>query len=511
MTAAVGSAAQSGAETLLQTGSVASGGGRNHIKHSDKIPCQAEEASQQATMTALNSSDMPVEQTEKTSKRKHSNTNSSDDDTSFEDTFDSIGQEASKDDKGKKIDLSQIGLVGLPIVQQAVNNVQTENSNTDQKTPDKSPATGRAVTLLRQDSILALMDAKDRIFSNARDGMAVDKPAEQVFAKGNTADEVATPITVDRQETHWNFDNKVVTNAALQVSALQSHGPNLVQAATITVSKEKPSESTVALTVTAQKAPPQTVATPEIEPPSNLSFSDTSGQSTSNSGNGGQTGAQLQSSASANTTERKIEKADPSPSIDQIFTASGKPAQAPTTAVDQVRNGIVDNLSDGTTDQLVSKSSTVSSSRPVAAPVLRTLDLTLSPEDLGSVKLRLSLKSNSLAIEAEASKASTAKLLNDDRVSLERGLRDAGYDVSSMKVTDASASNSANSSNWQAGGSPPRDGDQARSGFAGRQDSNAQNRDGAMFNQPQRRQKEDNPQTTTADLTNGRLGNALYI
>jgi len=342
--------------------------------------------------------------------------------------------------------------------------------------------------------------------------LVVDKPAEQVLAKGNNADEAATPITVDRQETHWNFDNKVVTNAAMQVSALQLGSRNLAQAPTITASNEKPSEATTASTVTSQKTPSHAIATPEIEPPSNLSFGDAGDQAKDNPGNGDQTRAQLQSSTSANTTEteRKIAKTDSSPSIDQIFTSSAKPAQTPTSAVDQVRNGIVDNLSGSTTDP-IARTSSASPNRPAGPPVLRTLDLTLSPEDLGSVKLRLSLKSNSLAIEAEASKASTAKLLNDDRVSLERGLRDAGYDVSSMKVTDASASISANASNWQPGGSPPRDGDQARSGFAGRQDGNAQNRDGAMFNQPQRRQKEDNPQAATADLTNGRLGNALYI
>jgi hypothetical protein len=126
------------------------------------------------------------------------------------------------------------------------------------------------------------------------------------------------------------------------------------------------------------------------------------------------------------------------------------------------------------------------------------------------VKLRLSLKSNSLTIEAEASKASTAKLLTDDRPNLERGLKDAGYDVSSMKITDTSASSSSTGSGWQANGSPSRDGDQSRSSFAGRQDGEMQRRDGSSSDQAQRRQKENNPKPAT-DSINARPGNAVYI
>ena len=127
------------------------------------------------------------------------------------------------------------------------------------------------------------------------------------------------------------------------------------------------------------------------------------------------------------------------------------------------------------------------------------------------MRLHLSLKSNSLAIEAEASNASTAKILSDDRGSLERGLKDAGYDLSSLKITDASASGSTSSNNWQTNGSPSRDGDQARSSFAGRQDGDMQRREGSTPDQAQRRPKDNNQQNSSADLANSRQGNALYI
>ncbi|MET0407032.1 MAG: flagellar hook-length control protein FliK, partial [Hyphomicrobium sp.] len=121
------------------------------------------------------------------------------------------------------------------------------------------------------------------------------------------------------------------------------------------------------------------------------------------------------------------------------------------------------------------------------------------------------LKSNSLTIEAEASKASTAKLLNDDRMSLEHGLRDAGYDVSSLKISDVSASGSSNSSGWLTNGSPAREGDQARSGFTSQQDGQMQRRDGSTSDQASRRQKDERPQSASGEPTGGRTSDAVYI
>src|SRR5262249_36835919 len=158
-------------------------------------------------------------------------------------------------------------------------------------------------------------------------------------------------------------------------------------------------------------------------------------------------------------------------SIDPKPSQQGQPSVSA-----QVRDGVIDALAGKAGELAPNTTATNLQDRaPAPTPVLRSLDLTLSPPDLGSVRLRLSLKSNSLAIEAEGSKAATAKILNDDRTSLERGLRDAGYDVSSLKITETAASNSA-SPNGQTTGSPFRDGDQARSNFAGRQDGDSQRR-----------------------------------
>lgn len=530
MTAAVGSTAQGGAETLLQVAAGKATGGvhRAHLKQSDKIPSQSEDAPQNQSSADVDASEVTVEQTEKTTRRKHGKAGSNEDDTSFEDTFDNIGHEASKDENAKKADHPQIILPNLVLAQPTANGIEAGGSGIGKDSADGAQITSRPSGLLRQASILALMDAKDRIFSTVSD--AKSSAAEQVrqATAGNGATSVVvTPITIDRRETHWNFDNKVMTNtvmanAALQVSTLQKQVSEKTQAATAAgsiIGTALPGVKTSDATPTAtQKSAPapksdasQQIAVPDAEASAGQSFGDRD-SSAGDAGTGSQDGAKLQSAASGNPAERKVAKADTPPSIDQIFAASAKPAQAQTSAADQVRSGVLDSLSGSNADPTQSTPGTAPSSRPTTTPVLRTLDLTLSPEDLGSVKLRLSLKSNSLAIEAEASKATTAKLLSDDRASLERGLRDAGYDVSSMKITDASATASTSPSNWQMGGSPSRDGDPARSAFAGRQDSgNAPSRDGSTFNQPQQRQKDDHPHATTADPTGGRLGNAVYI
>jgi chemotaxis protein MotD len=147
--------------------------------------------------------------------------------------------------------------------------------------------------------------------------------------------------------------------------------------------------------------------------------------------------------------------------------------------------------------------------------VIRTMELTLSPVDLGSVTLRLSLKSNVLSVEAEATKASTAKLLSDDRDALTKSLRDAGYDVSTLKITDAGASGAtAVTAATPTSGMQFQDNGQTRMGFAHaqRQDGDTQRRDGSTPDQSQQRSRSNNPQSSAAtDAANSRQANAIYI
>lgn len=518
MTAAVGGASQSGVEGLMQSGTARTGAGghRNRVQQSDETKSETGEAAQQSPTIETSSSEVPVNRSEKVSRHKHSKSESDEGDTSFEDTFDSIGQDGLKNQaSGER---RETWSPELAIANMAGNLPVQAKSDTAEKLPVNVQGAVRPASLLKQNSIVALMDAKSRLFTGSENkkvetATAQDAAPNPEKVPDQTADPI--PATVNSRETHWNFDDKTITAAAQQVSALQNEG----QAALHTLSPLRAPTSASVLEKNGEtaanvvdgspsKTQLQAVSAPEANAQGNPSFS-----------SGDQAGADLQGKAAGDPAERKVAKADASTPIDQIFSAGPSSSQGAASGVTaQIRNGVLDALAGGATSGKATQAASSTAATdlqnraPAPSPVLRTLDLTLSPPDLGSVRLHLSLKSNSLAIEAEASKASTAKILSDDRATLERGLKDAGYDLSSLKITDASASGSTSSNNnWQTNGSPFRDGDQARSSFGGRQDGDMQRRDGSTPDQAQRRPKDNNQQNSSTDLANGRQGNALYI
>jgi chemotaxis protein MotD len=399
-------------------------------------------------------------------------------------------------------------------------------SDTAVKSPAIVQGAVRPASLLKQNSVIALLDAKDRLSTGSENtklvaGKATDVAPHSEGASDATPVATATTVTVNSSATHWNFDDKTIAGAALQISRLQMDGRGAPQPSPLSSLHASTSTSVSAAAVAA--SPKEAVPTAKIvdslsqTQPQAVSASAANAQGNPSFSPGDEAGPNLQGQATGDPAERKVAKTEPSDSIDQIFSAgpsssANSPQAAASGVTAQIRNGVIDTLAGGTTETRSPTAAPDLQNRPSApSPVLRTLDLTLSPPDLGSVRLHLSLKSNSLTIEAEASKASTAKILGDDRGSLERGLKDAGYELSSLKITDASASGATSSNNWQTNGSPSRDGDQARSSFAGRQDGDMQRREGSTPDQAQRRPKDNNQQNSSADLANGRQGNALYI
>jgi len=503
MTASVGGAAPGTVDQLLQSvrGRVSSRRDDDRQTRDNESDAQ-DVAKDDSRPKAAANSDSTVSRSEKSSPRKQSKSESAGDEVSFAETIDSIGQQepnaSAKDDSWP---------------QNALAAVTAGNNLAKQQTPEivQQPAEStqramRSVNLLRQDSIAALIDAKARLMpsndiSKTAEVTKPDTPPLQhdLQSFDNLTDR--TPATVNGQETHWNFNDKTIAAAALQASGVQS--------------EDRPAQrvfSPFRVAETLQKAagsadgssPPvqvQAVTAPKSADTSNESFL----------ADKDQTGPRLQQPATGDPAIAKIVKPESSDSIESMSSVDPRPSQGAANVTAQVRNGVVDALADQAGELNPSTTAAdLQDAAPSPAPVLRSLDLTLSPPDLGSVRLRMSLKSNALEIEADASKAATAKILIDDRTSLERGLRDAGYDVTSLKITDVSSSNATNSSGQQANGSPSRDGDQARTNFAGQQDGGSQRREGAMFGQPQRRQQ-DQSQQTSADSANGRAGGAVYI
>ncbi|RUP07474.1 flagellar hook-length control protein FliK [Hyphomicrobium sp.] len=510
MTASVGGAAPGTVDQLLQ-----SVRGRVSSRRDDDRQTRDNESDAQdvkkdySRPKAASSSDSTVSRSDKASARKQSKSESDGDDASFAETIDSIGQQEppARPNVERSDNWPQNTLV--PAAASVGDNLAKQQTPEIVQQPAESPQRAmRPVNLLRQDSIAALIDAKARLMPSdeipkAAEVTMPDTLPPQQDLQSDVLDNVTdrTPAIVNGQETHWNFNDKAIAAAALQASGVQSEDRPTQRVFPPFRVTETPQKSVGPSDDTSPPVQVQAVTAPTSADTSDESFL----------ADKDQTGPRLQQSATGDPAIRKIVKSDPSDSIERVFSVDPKPPQGAVNVTAQVRNGVVDALA-GSTGEL-NPSTTVTDLQdraPSPPPVLRSLDLTLSPPDLGSVRLRMSLKSNALEIEADASKAATAKILIDDRTSLERGLRDAGYDVTSLKITDVSSSNATNASGQQANGSPSRDGDQARPNFAGQQGGDSQRREGATFGQPQRRQQ-DQSQQTSVDLASGRAGGAVYI
>ncbi|WP_045834913.1 flagellar hook-length control protein FliK [Hyphomicrobium sp. 99] len=508
MTASVSGPAPSAVDQLLQSvrGRVSAHREGSKQTQDDKSDSQ-DVAEDYSKPKVAATSDRAVSRTEKSSSRKPTKSDAADSEASFAETIDSIGQQEPK--PGSNVERTD-NWPQSTLVAAVAGNIPIE-----QKTPETVPQSAensqrpiRPASLLSQDSIAALIDAKARLMPSGDGPKAADVatqdvslPQQELQPDVLSSAMEPTPATVNGQETHWNFNDKTIVAAALQASGLQSEeslAPRGFSSPRVSASVQKPADSP---TDPLPRAQVQAVTGPAADTPDNSFLPDKD-----------QTGPHLQQPATTDAASAKASQSESSNSIDRVFSVDPKPAQNAGNVTTQVRNGVLDALA-GKAGELAPSTATadLQDRAPSPPPVLRSLDLTLSPPDLGSVRLRMSLKSNSLEIEADASKAATAKILNDDRTSLERGLRDAGYDVASLKITDISSSNAMSSNGQQTNGSPSREGDQARSNFAGQQDGNSQRRDGATSDQAQRRPQDHSQKTAAGDPTNSRAGGAVYI
>ena len=508
MTAAV-SAGPGGPEVLMQTkvGRAIQHGSRGGQSAPDSKAGSDDDGAPAPRLKENDSKEAPAK-IDKTATSRRTDDKSDDDGASFEDTFETLGQEAINE--APPLPPADPVLPNIAIVQQTTDDSRPSSAPSADVTSNISQVSGRPTPMLKQASILALMNAKDRLLANAdsekfataaqQDAAPTDHPTDRIQA------------TVDRQETHWNFANNAITDSRLAAGPLVGNAPSAVQSAAVLASN---SVAAAPATKSANAEPqPSSDAQPPAIPNTDLPPLALGGNPDGSAGGKGtQDGAQTAKQALSDAAPKKAAKDDTTPSLDKIFSTTSADLHPQSSPVSQVRDGIIASLKSPDADQSQNVQQPAIPTRPAAPSMLRSLDLTLSPPDLGAVKLHMSLKDNALTIEAQASKASTAQMLNDDRTSLEKGLRDAGYDVSSVKITDASGSASTNSNGWQSNGSQSRDSDQARSSFSGRQEGDMQRRDGggSPSDQAQRRAKDTRPQPATPEVTSGRLGNAVYI
>jgi len=428
-----------------------------------------------------------------------------DQDQSFEDTIDKL---VTKESSDKPVQVA--ATMALPTGWNAGNtDAQTEGEtkthagNAATATPTDTKSVVLPGSLLKQQSVEALLGARQRLLL-----------AEKLKEGGN--DNVArngpetVQATVNARQSHWLFDNAANTAAARVAETLQDKGAPPASGTTLNTAQ--------VLTADTNKGDAKSASGTLPSSPVQTTQAIPSGDAAQRQAldgrqpNGGNSRDQM---LAGNRSQRQVADASAASSSDRVsFDVPDAPPTAQG-ATQQVRTGIVKALADLDPGSRAPSTSQLTPDRPpVANQVLRSIDITLSPPDLGTVRLKLSLKSNALDIDAETSKASTAKLLDSDRKSLEQSLRDAGYDVKSMKIADASASNSANmNSSSNGNGQSFQDGSQARGNFSGRQDGNMGRRDGAMPDQSQQQQPRGDGRkgAPAPDVAGRRQSDAIYI
>lgn len=348
--------------------------------------------------------------------------------------------------------------------------------------------------ILKQASVVALMEARQRLMA-AQDTTPT--------ADSNVEETVTTPVSVQSRESHWIFDDRnagsdsrmfeTVTNKTNAENALSAL--NAAAGSKGDTGAPKHSTDMIGAARSAESQP-----TAGTAPQQN--FGDTQG---------GGSGSRKES-ATPDAGARRILDASTSTPVENITQDIPETPAPLSAATQQVRSGVLTALTGDRTSAEPFTPRQPADQPPAAGYVLRSIDLTLSPPDLGTVRLKLSLKASALDIDAEASKAATARLLDDDRKGLEQSLRDAGYDVKSLKISDISSSSNSNlNSSLNNGSSTFQDGSQARANLGGRQDDGMPRRDGEMPDQSQHRRRNDGQQPSSADVANGRQANAIYI
>jgi len=522
MTEAIGGAGQSA--FVVQSGSAKVSGGARRVdagyKHGIAQNAILSSNAIQGSEEAVGQSS--VQKAGKASRRTNDDAGQSDDlDNSFEATIDSIDKSSLPTADGDATQaakwsaqfmLGQMSMAraltsdganagvgsaasGKALVANAPATLLNQESLTDTST--KSQIASVPASLLNQESVTALSANKHRLQSGEA---PQDASADQSADATN-----ASSVVVQSRETHWGFG--ISTATASSDGARLPEGNSIASNPLASLDSPRVAKDDSRLTTASTDA---TNTAPEQSSPLDVVRDAPQGHPFSEPHDRGSSrGNQTSSGANDNaSSEISAPKSADLGAVDGTATVSASP-----TATQQVQEGVLDALaSDAGGTQQASASQPLQNTPTISGQVLRTIELTLSPADLGSVHLRLSLKSNTLSIEAETSKASTAKLLNDDRGVLEQNLRDAGFDLSTLKITDAGTNNSTSTNSSLAGGTQFQDGGQTRAGFAQRQDGDMQRRDGSTPDQSDQRSKGGNPQASPAsDTANARLSNAIYI
>jgi hypothetical protein len=144
--------------------------------------------------------------------------------------------------------------------------------------------------------------------------------------------------------------------------------------------------------------------------------------------------------------------------------------------------------------------------------VVKTLDLQLEPPDLGTVNVKLNLSDGGLEVEVQASQSATRDLLEKDKQELTDRLADTGYAVTSVDISLAASSSTANSFADQSTTGQSSSGQTSEGTSQG--NNGSQGQDGGANNSSQRqsqRQSGNETYETARSASRRPAGAGLYI
>lgn len=119
--------------------------------------------------------------------------------------------------------------------------------------------------------------------------------------------------------------------------------------------------------------------------------------------------------------------------------ALGKDVSAMAAPYQQIRAAVAEAIVGANSAQRTDYVSLYADRPTSSTLMLKTLEISLEPPDLGRVNVKMNLASRDLKLEIEASKASTAEMLSNDQASLKLELLNDNADLSSVLVSVTSA------------------------------------------------------------------------
>lgn len=314
-----------------------------------------------------------VDTSAKVSEKPHRENDGDDaSETSFEATIDTLGSQTSSGN-AQAATLTNAPASWNTAPAPAAAQDQTSNDGSQSAAPNVRSATIPG-HILKQASVVALLDARQRLME-AQDTTSATEPTVE--------ETVTAPIAVHSREAHWIFDdpNAGSRTRVSETSASKGITENplsALAAATASKSDDGMAKASSDMTLAARGAEHAPAA--DAAPRQNFSGAQD-----------GRSGSREQS-GSSDASPRRILDASAVAPAEHITHETSETPDTISAATQQVRTGVLTALADDSGSAETFSPRQIPDRPPVTGQVLRTIDLTLSPPDLGTVRRSSVLK-----------------------------------------------------------------------------------------------------------------------